>query len=258
MTKFKNAQVIILPTQDKSSFGLLHESNNLHIYNGNDLLYNLAISQNLYVVNDDKIQVGDWFIDITKLNYGELYQSIGYSNNKGYENWIKSSVGIIKEPITQCKKVIATTDKSLQPKCDGKCAKYECICLLPQPSDPFITKYIDSYNQGKIITDVLVEYTYKKTIVYGNLTLTENGNGDGSYYSCINCDVENTISKEELLLNNIKIEEIKINDKFNTITIKEIKNTYSREEVENLIYSAMKDIQYTSLDVFRDWIAKNL
>ena len=79
-----------------------------------------------------------------------------------------------------------------------------------------------------IITDVLVEY---ETVSNG----INSDNTDLSY-----------------------IHKLKINDKFNTITIKEIKNSYSREEVENLIYSAMKDIQYTSLDVFRDWIAKNL
>ena len=137
MTKFKNAQVIILPTQEKSNFGLIHESNNLHIYNGNDLLDNLTISQNLYIVNDDNIEVGDYVYNI---KFNDIYQ-ITHS---------KESIVFNTEKYNYIKKVIATTSKQLvQTK---KVIRRDEIgniynpIYLPQPSDSFIQKYIEKYN----------------------------------------------------------------------------------------------------------------
>ena len=100
----------------------------------NDTRY-LKEYQDLYIVNEDKVEIGDWYI----------------FENKVYRSVINNNSNI-------CKKIIATTDKSLQFNCDGKCAKYECVCLFPQPSDTFIIKYVEEYNKGNIITKVLVEY----------------------------------------------------------------------------------------------------
>ena len=67
---------------------------------------------------------------------------------------------------------------------------------LPQPSQQFIQKYIEEYNKGNIITDVLVEYEYllddRAVLPYWNL---------------------------------------KVNTKDNTITIKKLKETYNKEEL---------------------------
>ena len=49
--------------------------------------------------------------------------------------------------IVLSEKIIATTDISLVKEYN-----------LPQPSQQFIQKYIEEYNRGNIITDVLVEY----------------------------------------------------------------------------------------------------
>ena len=49
--------------------------------------------------------------------------------------------------IVLSEKIIATTDISLVKEYN-----------LPQPSQQFIQKYIEEYNKGNIITDVLVEY----------------------------------------------------------------------------------------------------
>ena len=55
-------------------------------------------------------------------------------NHKG-KYYLKTETGY--------REVLATTDDSLR---------------LPQPSQQFIQKYIEEYNRGNIITDVLVEY----------------------------------------------------------------------------------------------------
>ena len=51
---------------------------------------------------------------------------------------------------------------------------------------------------------------------------------------------------------------LKINLKDNTITIKKVKDSWNREEVENLIYSAMKDRCYTTVAEWQKWIEENL
>ena len=87
--------------------------------------------------------------------------------------------------IVLSEKIIATTDISLVKEYN-----------LPQPSQQFIQKYIEEYNKGNIITDVLVEYEYllddRAVLPYWNL---------------------------------------KVNTKDNTITIKKLKETYNKEEL---------------------------
>ena len=43
-----------------------------------------------------------------------------------------------------------------------------------------------------------------------------------------------------------------------SITIKKVKDSWNREEVENLIYSAMKDRCYTTVAEWQKWIEENL
>lgn len=107
-------------------------------------------------------------MDITPLNYGKIYKSIGYSSSKGYENWIKSDTGVIKEPITQCKKIIATDDESINCHCwncnhkkevstglCSNCGKFgDTKLFLPKPSNEFLKKYCELGGINK----VLVEY----------------------------------------------------------------------------------------------------
>ena len=121
-------------------------------------------------------------------------------NHKG-KYYLKTETGY--------REVLATTDESLRTKYKENnhqpLSKYNYI--LPQPSQQFIQKYIEEYNRGNIITDVLVEYEL--------------------------------ISNEEYFLNTINPDEnvpyfdenLKINPKYNTITIKKAKDSYTREEV---------------------------
>ena len=192
MTKFKNAQVIMLPTKEKG------KHNDLIINPITKQLFRFEhqncteLSNYLYIVNDDKMEVGDYVYNI---KFNDIYQ-ITHS---------KESIVFNTEKYNYIKKVIATTNKHLaQPKkviSRDKIGNIYNTIFLPQPSDSFIQKYIESYNQGKIITDVLVEYEFK---------------GQPNFYGEFN---------------------LKINDKFNTITIKEIKNSYSTKEVEVLLFN---------------------
>ena len=108
--------------------------------------------------------------------------------------------------IVLSEKIIATTDISLVKEYN-----------LPEPSQSFIQKYIEEYNRGNIITDVLVEYDSHPTIgkIIDNIAYT-----------------------------GMDIEFLKINPKNNTITIKKAKDSYTREEVIELCRQAFIDGTY--------------
>ncbi len=107
---------------------------------------------------------------------------------------------ITKEFKNVAKKVIASTDSSLE---------------LPQPSKQFIEKYIEEYNKDNIITDILVEY---EDIIY-------NPEKDREYQSNDRINIEDCDKQTRL----------KINPKDNTITIKKIKEIYTKDEVIRLL-----------------------
>ena len=151
MSTFKKAKVIMLPTNKPSKLG------DLATYKG----YSLAkvIKEginpkdstvqfwNLYIISDDEIKEGDWFISNKEIHQyrGDIIPEILKS---GY------------------RKIIATTDESLYFKDTNKNPKqymgsYMSMSLgenLPQPSQQFIQKYIEEYNKGREIKEVLVEY----------------------------------------------------------------------------------------------------
>jgi hypothetical protein len=128
--------------------------------------------------------------------------------------YIKSETGY--------KEILATTDNSLlntiyTPHISGEISKRMLnLFKLPQPSQQFIEKYIECYNKGEVITDVLVEY--------------EN-NYDLNYYTPpggIECCEK---------IDNWKL---KVNPKDNTITIKKLKDSWSRNELEEIVRKAFK------------------
>lgn len=138
-------------------------------------------------------------------------------------------------PHKSCKKVIASTDESLKQTIipDIKHFKsgvgqlsHSKEIKLPQPSEQFIEYFIKEYNKGNVIKEVEVEY-YKDS---------DTGN------------------------NVLEWEVFKINSD-NTINIKPIKDSYTREEVIKILY----EIQKYNFDEFScnhieldEWIKENL
>lgn len=145
--------------------------------------------QHLYILSNEKINKGDWW-------YNHITGDIGQSNYKQIPiEWGKTS------------KIIATTDTSLYQIVDildYSATKAEI--LLPKLSVEFIKEYIKSYNEGKKINKVLVEY-------YDSLSNNEDEFG-------------NLIPDIYLKLNSS-----------NEIMIKKNKEFYTREEHENSLRS---------------------
>lgn len=122
-------------------------------------------------------------------------------------------------------KIIATTDKSLTSinpeEDDGR-------ILLPQPSQQFIEKYVEAYNSGNPITKVMVEYEEYAEGSYG----LSNG--------------------EPLILERLKI------SKENIITIRKVKDSWSRDEVKTLFNRYNEFIAHHEPEEWKEWIEENL
>ena len=204
MEQFKKCKVIMLPTENNTNIVKILKDN-LHYTTSKNIPG--GIYQNLYIISDDKIKQNDWCLNISK---NIIYQK---DNLPMDIMW---------------KKIIATTDTSLTIDCVINKNK---IYHLPQPSQQFIEKYIESYNKNEVITNVLVEYKMKHT------GWTE----DQSEYTY-----------DEFL---------KVNPKDNTITIKRLKNSWNREELINIFKNCLKNCDSESgfkYDKFDNWIKENL
>ena len=141
-------------------------------------------------------------------------------NHKG-KYYLKTETGY--------REVLATTDTSLYIHQKETISLPERVFFLPQPSEQFIQKYIEEYNRGNIITDVLVEYEL--------------------------------ISNEEYFLNTINPDEnvpyfdedLKINPKYNTISIKKVKDSYTKEEVDRMLDEQASKTTAEMMEKFKDY-----
>ncbi len=225
MKQFKKCKVIMLPTEQKSN--IFYAIGHNYFTSSFQQLANTINSDckgyHLYTISDDEIQDDDWCINQDNV----LFKS---GNNPTFNN---------ADLYGECKKIIATTDTSLRHQCimkDGTVTdNYSNV--LPQPSQQFIEHFIGSFNQNKIITDVLVEYESES---YNNrFNSTKNG-------------IKSENWRKSMLL--------KINSN-NIITIKELKKTWNREELINVFKMCIQDCNSESgfrYDEFDDWIEENL
>jgi hypothetical protein len=132
--------------------------------------------------------------------------------------------------VNDCFKIITTTDKSLG---------------LPEPSPAFIQKYISEYNKGNIITEVNVEVE-NNCISCNNTGKIYNHSGSISI-DCVNCFLQ------------LKV------DSNNCITITKVKDSYSREEVKQLLLDCCGEVSAsdgkllgkTPVELYK-WIEENL
>lgn len=237
---FKKCQVVLLHTKDKSP--LMIDNNSLSPdylrlmyaksfgFDQFDHNKNLrhTFKHHLYILSDDEIVDGDYFLYM----FGDksTWEIVIAETKLGNPNDRKN-----------CKKIIATTDTSLTvgrlehtENCRFPDEKEFVQMPLPQLPQEFIERYVESYNKGKPITDVLVEYES-----YDISTLTSN-------------------TKD---FPNLEIQLPKVNQKDNTIDIKVTKDSWTREEVHNLMMQAWihgqskPDCHYM---VREKWIEENL
>ena len=184
MEQFKIAKILMLPTNQQTKYLMVYSD--VEKTKGKLILNGLKNDeykeyQHLYIISDEKPDNGDYYII------------------DGISEVLKNNG--LKFIDDNCKKVIATIDTSLYIHQKETVSLPERVFYLPQPSEQFIQKYIEEYNRGNIINDVLVEYdkaTYDKWFDNGGQPVFDT---------------------------------VKINPKDNTITIKKVKDNYTKEEL---------------------------
>lgn len=183
MEQVKRAKVVMLPTEQETKYLMVYSD--VEKIKGKLILNGLKNDeykeyQHLYIISDDEIKKGDWFYNSHSKIVGQAAFNFG------------------KDELA--KKIIATTNPLLKIEIDGNrgdlLPDVSFDINLPQPSQQFIQKYIEEYNKGNVITDVLVEYEYLLN--------------------------DNTV---------IPYWNLKVNPKDNTITIKKVKEIYTKDEV---------------------------
>ena len=206
MSTFKKCKVLLLPTNEKAS--LIYGNSLLNKLSYGELSPSHCSHYHLYIISDDKIEEGEicWVLNTTN-------NSI-FLNNPENGKIAPPKINILHKEYNKehFKKIIATTDTSLTTCQCRKVGYHKLSCKqtynLPEPSQSFIQKFIEEYNKGNVITDVMVEY---ETKVVG-------------YEVGFTGDID------------ISAKVVKINSKDNTITIKKLKDSWNKcEHAANLI-----------------------
>ena len=204
---------ILFKSDDSSKF-IIKENNDAFRYQVN--ADTIIKPFHLYITSNEEIKEGEWYC--SPMGIVSIYNGI----EKLPSNW---------------RKIIATTDElylsELFPV-DNEI--HSLTSRLPQPSQQFIEKYIEEYNKGNIITEILVE-------------VEEIKHYSGSVDSL---DVDDDYDYIEYKL---KL------DSQNQITIRKQKDSWSRKEVIDLIsdWTKMKSGLNMNLpNNFNQWIEENL
>ena len=242
---WKKHKIIMLPANGKS---ILHKFGDCLDMNAEKQIWHgeaKPIYQHLYILSDEEIKEGD--IILTKeygvWEYRKAPCPLPYWGNSN-----------------GCKKIIATTDSSLN---------------LPSISQSFVKKYIEEYNKGNIITDVMVEYDEfvlennnpKQFRI--NRYFTDKCEMTGIERDAVEYFVDGGLTVRSMLLRNITIiSSLKINSKDNTITIKKVKDSWTREELIVFTRKAITDAfvhpeKFTEgicldINMVNNWIEENL
>ena len=212
MRSFKKAKVVMLPTNQKSRLFKGGESLN-YLSHAVDDGEGWRSPQHLYIISDDEIKESDYCYSYKTNKIVKATCDVSKKANKNIGFW---------------KKVIATTDNSLQ-WLDESERNYELARpnglwkCLPQPSQQFIQKFVEEYNKGNVITDVLVEYNIYNNPIDWSLSLSkEESHYLHKMYDIEKYDIDNIEKdwKRVFELEKHNFNKLKINLKDNTIIIK--------------------------------------
>lgn len=193
---YKECNVVMLSTEDKIPTIWLR--NDDYLINNETPINKWwdVIGQHVYITSDDEIKEGDWFYRYQTNEILQVLQLGGTTNTD--------------------KKIIATTDKSLSLRnyiFEVKKGFTGYNKYLPQPSQSFIKKYCELGGIDK----VLVEYESKIDVGYCSNC---NGGSDKSFQCTCTKGQRVFGTKYDLKT-----------DSHNTITIKPVKDSWTKEEL---------------------------
>jgi len=151
----KTFKIVMLPSEKASDITLSPLKTKLRFKDEHKL--NSDKYQHLYIISDKEIKEGDWYIHYNSFTKDYIiFKSNDEFNSSNNPNVIDTRPNI---HTYWNKKLIASTDKSLQIRFE-KLSQFhgEHIAKdLPQIPESFIQAYIKAYNEGKPITEVVLE-----------------------------------------------------------------------------------------------------
>jgi hypothetical protein len=205
---YKECGVVMLET-DKHSPIALEEYGRLKFIGTMDDGYiptSTQKTQHLYITSDDEIKDGDWV----------------YYKNGSLEG-IHQVINGQRPKTMILKKIIATTDELKLKDISRPLGVYQ---ILPSPSESFIKAYIEAYNNGNVIEDVLVE--------------------------CEEIIVQDAFKRRP----DYNTYRIKLKD--NNIIIKKMKDSWTREEMCSNMQQYMEYCKFLGYITPQQWIEENL
>lgn len=208
-------QLVMLPANEKANVGefaiMLNSATGIKPYLSSGIIqrsegFNMKCEkQHLYIIKDEEIKEGEWFIS-----------SLNNLPCKLNERTVTSDIT----------KIIASTDK-LRLITKDEFGGIDCQ-HLPQPSQSFIEKFVEEYNKGRQISEVLVEY---------ERLFKHNGFMEREFFDAL-----------------------KINPKDNTITIRKV--DLKGEHIINFVNDFIKEFPEQNLEYLKlraeSWIEENL
>lgn len=150
----KEHTLIMLQSEKASHLRLLKNSGVLQ-FNSQSFksLESLGYNQHLYILSDEEIKEGDWFIH-TYTN--RIHQCIGWRGTDLLIVGVIGNTNSYPTPNQYIKKIVATTNPDLWYKYSIGHLPQEP--LIPKISLDFVERYIKEYNKGNKIEKVMLEY----------------------------------------------------------------------------------------------------
>lgn len=222
MKTYKTCGVVMLPTNK-----MVHDTycvDDLEYHTDHKLSFN-GTQQHLYITSDKEPNEADLIIDLRPLQFGKIERVL---KTRRAENAITTDKGKVLYK-DQFAKIIATSNPSLGKYIEGtNSLRGEFIGVqLPQIPKTFILHYISEFNKGNKIEKVEVGY-----------------------------DLDMSLEEDAINFPNLKI------NLDNTINIKSLKESWSREEVKIKLHELVGEMYqfgtvYSPISVDQ-WINKNL
>lgn len=269
----KKCQIVMLPIKQKAQNCLVKYNDSKLIlqfkpdyYYTQDYLKSIyAEAHHLYVISDDKIEDGDWFLNTRNNVISQCAKDD--INSLGYFNPDHTAFLWIQD---WHKKIIATTNTFLDVTNEDK--DFKEWKLLPKLSVGFIEKYIEKYNAHREIVYVMVNYDvirevlipgkeyfldkreWKMTIIQNKAVYLKPSFVTGHSQADRKERAEILVDEKEdtRLLCDPKSLVLGFEPKLNRnleVTIKPVKETFEREEVKKLLRIAL----LTGSSCVSDW-----
>ena len=221
----------MLPTEDKSSLFTSKRDDKLHYHFKGHTPNNIKSYQHLYFTSDEEIKEDDWYIDS--------------SSDLTTVQQCKAKPSKALQEEINCRKIVATTDKSLKIKLNHFINNYDkknVEILLPQIHQSFV----EEYAKAEGIDEVLLEC-------------------DWIGARCVLCgfdkDNNECINRADCPKKYFGGEEILKTDQNNCVIIHPVKSKlYTEEEVIQIIYNSSYVLSNgdTTKGHADNWIKENL